>query len=88
MSKTTETEDGGPAFPRPATLHRNGTVHDAGHPGMPLRDYLAAHASEEDVLRFKSGYDPKGHHFSNSREHARYAYADAMIKASGRKEGA
>lgn len=44
-----KTENGGPAFPRPAGPYvesERGVVHD-GQPGMTMRDYFAAHAPTE-----------------------------------------
>lgn len=40
---TTTPNDGGPAFARPETYL------DRGHDGMSLRDYIAIHASEDDI---------------------------------------
>lgn len=80
--------DGGPAFP----------VKDAAawqaH-GMTLRDYLAAHASDEDVdaqlahidsvtviRRASDGSFFEGFEMpANARQIARYMHADAMLKA-------
>lgn len=84
------TNTGGPAFPG---LHPSKECHyqDAG---MTLRDYFAAHASEEDIKYWqpmsmrvqrvrevngrKSVYEECGMY---SRETARYRYADAMLRA-------
>jgi len=82
------TNTGGPAFP---------FVCDADFDygtGMTLRDYFAAHASEEDIQYWQptgtlvervavtsSGkvvYQESGKY---TREQARYWYADAMLKA-------
>jgi hypothetical protein len=46
--------------------------------GMDLRDYFAAHASEKDIQDIMNTYG------ANTREQARYVYADAMLKARGR----
>lgn len=79
-------ETGGYAFPCPA-----GTGNDNG---MTLRDYFAAHASNEDVKAYI--YGPaclQIRDVGNGRkeevrvpmlrtyEQARYAYADAMLEA-------
>lgn len=86
-------DNGGPAFPFPSNV-------DAGEPGelgMTLRDYLAAHATEEDIKALRSSvprvteirnnYGP-GPAFSenraepkNWRQVARYLHADLMLKA-------
>lgn len=82
--------DSGPAFPSNRDMRHN---PDWDHePGMSLRDYMAIHASAEDVrdqgevLRLKLGQQgfpgilPDGW-----RVTARYMHADAMLKA--REEG-
>lgn len=56
------------------------------HTGMDLRDYFAAHASEKDIQDYMwETTHQSSHCFSKvevrNREQARYAYADAMIKA-------
>lgn len=43
--------------------------------GMTLRDYFAAHATEEDVQRFR-----KVHNTSYTTAQAKYRYADQMLK--------
>jgi hypothetical protein len=61
--------DGGPAFPIPSDEHL----------GMSLRDYFAAHASEEDirsVMVFGEGFSD-----SSDRAAARLRFADLMLKA-------
>ena len=82
--------DGGPAFPF-EEMHTDGT-HYHSHPGLSLRDYMAIHASADDVrdqcevLRLNLGQRglpgilPDGW-----RVTARYMHADAMLKA--REEG-
>jgi hypothetical protein len=71
--------DGGPAFPVPDTYHPNGQVQ-FGSSGMSLRDYFAAHASDEDIERHhriimqRTACRP-------TTEQCKYAYADAMIQA-------
>ena len=53
--------------------------------GMPMRDWLAVHASSEDIRRFRScfveNYDGRPVMKMLSVEQARYAYADAMLAA-------
>lgn len=77
-------KDGGPAFPmnvldqgESGRLLATETVY-----GMSLRDYFAAHASESDVSMYVRIDNPDGSMFrSRTREEAKYAYADAMLKA-------
>lgn len=84
---------GGPAFPlvydEPPENVRN------VYQGMTLRDYFAAHASEEDIkhaMRFVQPVEailsgPNGHkeviqqHPTNARQVARYIVADQMLEA-------
>ena len=88
---------GGPAFPRNILDHGHGvtTTHESG---MTLRDYFAAHASEEDIKYWQptgqmvervavtsSGkvvYQEAGKY---TREQARYFHADAMLRAREQK---
>ena len=92
-------ETGGPAFPFEMLLD-NGDNTKTQHifPGMTLRDYFAIRASEEDIRRHlftgpiidvvveriggrkEIDKQPK----VQTREQARYAFADAMLKV--RKE--
>ena len=80
-----------PAFPLNELDQITGQIH-AQHFGMTLRDYFAAKASEEDIGFWR----PTGRMAitANSitgrplevpelrtREQARYAFADAMLKA-------
>jgi hypothetical protein len=61
-----------PAFP----LHNHGTQTLGMHfTGMTLRDYFAAHATAEDVLRFR-----KVHNTSYTTAQAKYRYADQMLQ--------
>lgn len=90
MSKDT----GGPAFPHD-DLNINSALVRA-HTGMTLRDYFAAHATEEDIAdqmyrikRIKKAV-PDGNGMTrvvstlpdNARQIARYLHADDMIRAS------
>ena len=61
-------DNGGPAFP---CDYEGSTRSDAS--GLSIRDYMAAHASEEDVQRFMA-FDR-----SISRTTARYRHADLML---------
>ena len=57
--------------------------------GMTLRDWIATHATEEDILAHLGGtvHPQTGWPINRrTREAAKYAYADAMIAA--RKGGA
>ena len=85
MSKDT----GGPAFPVRTAMF------DCTQPGMTLRDYFAIHASEEDIQRhlptgrvidvvIPNGFGGKSVEKRSeyrTREQARYAFADDMLKA-------
>jgi hypothetical protein len=66
---------GGPAFPEKRVsvdpLDRD-KLRSVYLPGMSLRDYFAAHASEEDIKFYQSAYGCR-------RESARYKHADDMI---------
>ena len=63
-------DNGGSAFPTvEANYHNENTRGD----GLSIRDYMAIHASEDDVQRFMA-FDR-----SISRTHARYMHADAML---------
>lgn len=64
--------NGGSAFPVPGVT---GNLCR----GMTLRDYFAAHASMDDAHRWVSIYNSNGQ--SITYEEAKYAYADAMLKA-------
>lgn len=71
--------DGGPAFP-----HDNqelGDKHRIAQPGMSLRDWFAAHATEQDIEHHRelSLDDESQPYWKRSRAAARYAHADAMI---------
>jgi hypothetical protein len=48
--------------------------------GIPLRDYFAAHATNEDIKPFL----PRHSTMQSARAKARYEFADTMIAASGR----
>ena len=64
-----------PAFP---IVTADMPVH--GSPGMTLRDYFAAHASEIDIDEYRIYYHG-GNRFTRSRAQARYLHADAMLAA-------
>ena len=67
--------DGGPAFPQ----HYSGT--DFQHIGMSLRDYIAIHASEDDIGSATKRWLDRPECTVNicSRETARYYYADLIL---------
>lgn len=81
--------DGGPAFPVVRMPLDPETV--LNRQGMSLRDYFAAHASEEDILEHvpqtygecKDFKELNG--FWPTRQWARYVHADRMLKAMGLK---
>jgi hypothetical protein len=87
------TNTGGPAFP---TKRYNPNVMQFEHfGGMTLRDYFAAHATEEDICTAMDLVKKvevvrdlgNGHKViergypDNTRQIARYIHADAMLKA-------
>lgn len=73
-----------PAFP--TALYARNSIGDLvmreQYSGMSLRDYIAIHATNEDI---KSFYEPR-EHSSNSVAiaFARYKYADAMLIERGK----
>lgn len=73
--------DGGPAFPEAGLSGLPNGEFVYGQPGMTLRDYFAAKATEDDiraVMKFGESYgDPC------DRATARFRHADAMLKARG-----
>jgi hypothetical protein len=86
MNKNT----GGAAFPHAVRRWDNDQmswcVESDG--GMTLLDYFAAHASEEDIQEHTTKVWTDGNEFgegyfipTNTREEAKYAYAEAMLKA-------
>lgn len=80
--------DGGPAFPRPASEDRtHGDLPDgnsmvAGHEGMSLRDYFAAHCAAALITASAHASGPESQFslLSQLGETA-YAYADKLIRA-------
>ena len=89
------TETGGSAFPQ-AYVDKEYNLYTIDTSGMALRDYFAAHASEEDIKYWQptgqmvervavtsSGkvvYQEAGKY---TREQARYFHADAMLRTRG-----
>jgi len=71
----TISDDGGAAFPLRAKLNGDCWVYNEG---MSLRDYVAIHATEEDLRCVR----PEG--WQGTHIELRYRYADKMLKA--RKE--
>lgn len=65
---------------------RDGVQHGIPHNGVDMRDWFAAHASEEDIQAIipptmgKVGEFEKKHGFLPTRQWARYAHADRMIQ--------
>lgn len=55
---------------------------------MSLRDYFAAHASETDVDSYRSYWGKNNAPRERTRQEAKFAYADAMIAARSKQEGA
>ena len=60
-------DNGGPAFP---CDYEGSTRSDAS--GLSIRDYMAIHASEEDIARVLE-------YNMITRQQARYMHADAML---------
>lgn len=64
---------------------KDGNIEFTGfQDGMTLRDYFAAKASEEDIAEYRLHAEPDEHGHLRpkmSREQAKFAYADAMLKA-------
>lgn len=74
------TNDGGPAFPTVPKNHGYDESQGTGSgPGMTLRMWLAAHASEDDIKQHEQRMAPCGIP-TYTREEAKFRYADAMIK--------
>ena len=68
----TKPNDGGPAFPSDRF----------GELGMSLRDWFATHATENDIRKHQSLIEQaNGWTKTATVEQAKYAYADAMLKA-------
>ena len=74
------TNNGGPAFPRPALFEPSGSLADQGWLGMSLRDWFAGQAIsgilgrvEFDDLKDKTVYEEE--HFARIA----YSIADAML---------
>ena len=76
----TQPNDGGPAFPQDLQGRRG---DDPQYQGVSLRDWLASHASEQDIEDHTLGdlRDSGRSYNHRSREQAKYAYADAMLRA-------
>lgn len=76
---TDKKNDGGSAFPVSyVSKNASGAVNDLMHyGGMSLRDYFAAHVSDENIEDMLKVKDPG----QLSRKQARYLCADAMLKA-------
>lgn len=86
-------DNGGPAFPFPS----DAGAGEPGELGMSLRDYFAAHATEEDIKALRSSvprvteirdnFGPGPAFYEdrvepkNWRQRARYLHADMMLKA-------
>lgn len=84
--------DGGPAFPRPASeFTASGTVAEGNdaireQDGMSLRDYFAAHALSAviEVYRFDNGGGIGTDHLPRNVAAHAYRIADAMLEARQR----
>jgi len=56
------------------------TANEHAQEGMSLRDYLAAHTTEQDIAKHKLYCSEEGGIIHRTREQAKYAYADAMLE--------
>jgi hypothetical protein len=83
---TMKTDNGGPAFPRPASeFTANGTLPDGNdlgaQDGMSLRDYFAAQALN-GLIQFQAELrGVGGQEIADLTAQAAYALADAMLNA-------
>jgi hypothetical protein len=83
---STEIDDGGPAFPGQLMDFQPNTGHQiVRHQwfGMTLRDWFATHATEEDIeehRNYRICPQTKCVLSRMTREAAKYAYADEMIR--------
>ena len=91
------TDTGGSAFPSKKRIYKAGYATPEFEPveGMTLRDYFAAHATEEDICTamdlvkkvevvrdLGNGHKAIDRGYpENTRQLARYIHADAMLKA-------
>ena len=77
MNESKIIETGGAGFPR---THNEDIDGNGSQNGMTFRDYFASHASKEDIDIYLYP-DPRLRvRPEMSREQAKYAYADAMLK--------
>ncbi len=79
--------DGGPAYPCGSYHPGTGAPQPPVYSGKSLRDWFAGMATEEDVLAWVGIMGMNN--VPITREEAKYAYADAMLrarKASGTAE--
>ena len=84
-------QDGGQAFPCIAGISSTASVNQEGKPilthqfvesgGMSMRDYFAAHATEEDIHDFSHTVKDGTIVRTCSRVEARWAFADSMLAA-------
>lgn len=74
------TNNGGPAFPFPASLYPDGSTHDPGDPGMSLRDYFAAKAMQGLMGRNWSECKVTDEELIAIWARSSYGMADAMMK--------
>jgi hypothetical protein len=86
------TNTGGSAFPFAIAVGGDAgivTSDEMGVYGLSIRDYFAAKATQYDIRDYMYEYDSTGNTYVigmkqiRTREEAKYAYADAMLKARG-----
>jgi hypothetical protein len=73
---STEINDGGPAFPRPATKDASGLIIRESQKGMTLRDYFAGQALSSRAVMLKNGVM-----YASDVATECYDLADAMLAA-------
>ncbi len=74
----TKINTGGPAFPVAVPVD-----FQFAHEGMTLRDYIAIHATNQDIENYRDAdlADDGVIEYGRTTAQARYAYADAMLSA-------
>ena len=75
--------DGGPAFPHPAIIAKDGDTTVGAVPGMSLRDWFAGRAMQA-MIAARFDYDGAAPHEKSTAESS-YNYADAMLAERDRK---
>lgn len=74
-------DDGGPVFPFIHTGVKGDAMHTEQRSGMSLRDYMAIHASTDDIESVGMIAGESENFRQLTRSERRYIWADAMIAA-------